>query len=338
MNDRLLKSALTFFLSAAIGLSALSSECARAAEQVSMRLKWLPQAQFAGFYVALAKHFYSDAGLDLTINPGGPNMNVETLVGSGTDQFGLAGGTESLLNSRARGLPVVGIGMDLQQTPNMYVAFKDSGIKAIEDFRGKKVSTWFTGAQYILYSVLAHKGVKQSEVTIVPQPATMTQFLNHQVDVATVNVYNSLLTLQAQGVHDLVIFKAEDYGVTSPEDMIIASEQVIKDKPDVVQAFLNASLKGWTYAFAHKKEAIDIVMAASPGLDRTHQEQMLDAIEKLMVAGQGASRGIGVIDKDTVGSVQKMLIDSGDLKAPVDLDHAIDARFWNAVPAADKKS
>jgi NitT/TauT family transport system substrate-binding protein len=122
---------------------------------VSVRLKWLAQAQFAGFYVAKAKGFYDQAGLDLTINPGGPNLNVETLVASGNDTFGLAGGTETVLLAREKGLPLVCIGVTVQKTPFTYVAYKDSGITKVKDFAGKKVATWFTGTQYTLYSMLA---------------------------------------------------------------------------------------------------------------------------------------------------------------------------------------
>ncbi|GAA5236332.1 ABC transporter substrate-binding protein [Verticiella sediminum] len=336
MKDDIVRRCVSALACALALVLAAGPTAATAAEKVSLRLKWLPQTQFAGFYVAQGKNFYADAGLDLTINPGGPNLNVETLVASGSDQFGLASGSEGLLHSRAKGLPIVGIGMNLQQTPNMYVAFKDSGIDSIEDFRGKRVSTWFTGAQYILYSVLAKAGIKQSELTIVPQPATTTQFVNRQLDVATVNVYNSLIALQTQGVTDLVLFKAEDYGVSSPQDVVIASERIVADKPEVVQAFLDATLKGWKYAFENKAEAVDIVMAAAPGLDRRHQELMLDEIEKLMYAGQGSTRGLGVIDVDTLASVQQMLLDYGALEREVDLGKAVDTRFWDAAPAAYK--
>ena len=150
---------------------------ASAAEKVSVRLKWLAQAQFAGFYVAKAKGFYEEGGLDLTINPGGPNLNVETLVASGNDTFGLAGGTETVLFAREKGLPLVCIGVTVQTTPFTYVTYKDSGITKVKDFAGKKVATWFTGTQYTLYSMLASAGVKQSDLTIVPQSGSLAPFV-----------------------------------------------------------------------------------------------------------------------------------------------------------------
>jgi NitT/TauT family transport system substrate-binding protein len=191
-----------------VALAVAGTGTAAAAEKVSLRLKWLAQAQFAGFYVAKAKGFYEQAGLDMTINPGGPNLNVETLVGSGNDTFGLAGGTEVVLLARERKVPVIGIGVTVQTTPFAYVTYKDSGIKTVKDFKGKKIATWFTGTQYTLYSILAHEGLSQSDVTIVPQPGSMTPFIDKQFDVAAATYYNELNTLKTQGLGDkLVLIK-----------------------------------------------------------------------------------------------------------------------------------
>jgi NitT/TauT family transport system substrate-binding protein len=319
-------------------LTLASTSSAIAAEKVSVRLKWLAQAQFAGFYVAKAKGFFEQAGLDMTINPGGPNLNVETLVGSGNDTFGLAGGTEVVLLARERKVPVVAIGVTVQTTPYAYVAYKDSGIKTVKDFKGKKVATWFTGTQYTLFSVLAHEGLAQSDLTIVPQPGSLTPFIDKQFDVAAVTYYNELNTLKAQGLGDkIVLIKPDDYGVTVQQDTILVSEKVRNEKPEQVQAFLNATAKGWKYALQNKTEAIDIIMAAGPSLNRKHQELMLDEFEKLMMAGQGTSMGILAMDMPGIGKVHDMLVQYKALKAPADLKTAYDTSFWTKIPVADKK-
>jgi NitT/TauT family transport system substrate-binding protein len=318
-------------------LTAWTASAPAAAEPISIRLKWVAQAQFAGIYVAKAKGFYSAAGLDATINPGGPNINVETLVASGADTFGVASGTEGMLYAREKGLPLVCIAMSQQMTPFGYVAYTDSGINSVKDFKGKKVATWFTGTQYTLYSVLAHEGLKQSEVQIVSQPFSMQPFIDKQYDVAAVTLYNELNTLHEQGVTNIKLFLPDDSGVTTQQDAIVTSEKMIKEKPAEVQAFLDATLKGWKYAFEHKGEAIDIVMAAGSGLERKHQELMLDEIAKLMTAKLGSSDGLGAIDLKSIGAVQDSLIEFKALKAPIDLKTAFDTSFWAKVPAGDKK-
>ncbi len=323
---------------ASVSFAMLASLPASAAEKVSVRLKWLAQAQFAGFYVAKAKGFYDQAGLDLTINPGGPNLNVETLVGSGNDTFGLAGGTETVLFAREKGLPLVCIGVTVQKTPFTYVTYKDSGIKTVKDFAGKKVATWFTGTQYTLYSMLASAGVKQSDLTIVPQSGSMAPFVEKQFDVAAATYYNELNTLKEQGLGDkLQLIRPDDYGVTVQQDTLLVSEKYRNEKPEQVQAFLNATVKGWKYALQNKKEAIDIIMAAAPSLNRAHQEAMLDEFEKLVKAGRGGTDGILALDMDLVGKMQTQLIDYKALKTPADLTKAYDGSFWAKVPVADKK-
>ncbi len=308
-----------------------------AADAVSVRLKWIAQAQFAGVYVAKAKGFYRDAGLDVTINPGGPNISVETLVASGADTFGIGAGTEGVLYAREKGLPLVCIGMSQQLTSFGYVTYDSSGINSIKDFKGKKVATWFVGTQYTLNSVLLRVGIKPSEVDIISQPFSMQPFIDKQFDVATVTVYGELNMLKEAGITNIKLFMPDDVGVTTQQDSIVTSEAEIKQKPAEVQAFLNATLEGWKYAFQHKSEAIDIVMAAGSGLQRKHQELMLDSIEKLMVARAGATEGLGAIDLPAIKSVQDNLLAFKALKTPVDLSAAFDTSFWEKVPAADKK-
>ena len=329
---------LRILAAVAASMALLAGMPASAAEKVSVRLKWLAQAQFAGFYVAKAKGFYDQAGLDLTINPGGPNLNVETLVASGNDTFGLAGGTETVLLAREKGLPLVCIGVTVQNTPFTYVTYKDSGITKVKDFAGKKVATWFTGTQYTLYSMLASAGVKQSDLTIVPQSGSMAPFVEKQFDVAGATYYNVLNTLKEQGLGDkLTLIKPDDYGVVVQQDTVLVSEKYRNEKPQQVQAFMNATIKGWKYALQNKKEAIDIVMAAAPSLNRAHQEAMLDEFEKLVKAGKGTTDGILAIDLPTVEKMQTQLVGYKALKAPADLSKAYDASFWNQVPAGDKK-
>jgi NitT/TauT family transport system substrate-binding protein len=326
-------------LAAALAVSLASSaiSVANAADSVSVRLKWVVQAQFAGIIVAKAKGFYSDAGLDMKINPGGPNLNVETLVASGADTFGIASGTEGMLFAREKNLPLVCIAMSQQITPFGYVTYDTSGINSVKDFKGKKVATWFTGTQYTLYSMLAHEGVPQSQVQIIAEPFSMQPFIDKQYDVAAVTLYNEANVLKEQGITNTKLFMPDDSGVTTQQDSFVTSEKMIKGKPAEVQAFLDASLKGWKYAFAHKAEAIDIVMAAGSGLERKHQELMLEVIEKLMVAKAGTTEGLGAIDMKSIAEVQNSLVEYKALKAPVDLKAAFDTSFWAKVPDEDKK-
>jgi NitT/TauT family transport system substrate-binding protein len=324
--------AISCALAVVLGASGAHAELAK----LSVRLKWLAQAQFAGFYVGVAKGYYKDAGIDLTINPGGPNLVAENLVASGADQFGLSGGEESLLASRDKEVPVVGLAVLHQHTPYGFVVKADSPIKSFDDVRGKKVSVFFTGGQYVLYSMLAARGIPQSEVTVIPQQVSMTPFLKGDVDMAAATFYNELLTLRSENV-PIRMYTAEELGISVPRDTLITSEKMIAEQPQLVQGFVTATLKGWKAALEQRAEAIDILMKAVPGLERPHQEAMLDEIAKLMVAGPATTEGIGVTDLATLANVNKMLTEYKVLKAPVDLAKAVDTSFWAKVPPSDKK-
>jgi NitT/TauT family transport system substrate-binding protein len=303
---------------------------------VSVRLKWLPQAQFAGYYVAKAKGWYADEGLDLTINPGGPNIIGENLVAAGTDTFGHGGGAASLLQAREKGLGILGIGMLFQETPYRFVALDKSGVKSFKDLKGKTVSTWFTGTQFMLQAMLRANGIDPKDVKIEAQANSMVPFIEGKVDVASVTVFNEALVLKRRGVTPAVVFNPADMGVNIPNESLIVNEKFAREHPKEVEAFLKASLRGWKYALTHQDEAVDILVKQQPSLDRTEQKEQLAALPALMLYGEAKTKGIGYIDPKSLEFSNKFLVENGVLKKPVDLKAAADASFWDKVPAADK--
>jgi NitT/TauT family transport system substrate-binding protein len=335
------RGAVVVFAAAVLAASALTAPSGATPEDLtkaSLRLKWLPQAQFAGFYVALAKGYYKAEGIDLTINPGGPNLLTENLVATGADTFGLSGGTDSVLAARDKALPIVSIGVLHQITPFIFVTRKDGPVKTLQDFKGKTVTTWFTGANLVLNGMLAKEGVKPDEVKIQPQQVSVTPFVEGNVDVITATYYNEFYTIQSRMPKDsLKTFVAEDYGITFPRDTLIVSETRAKEKPELVKAFLRASLKGWKDAFADPKGAVDTVMAVAPTLDRAQQEFMLAEVKRLMTAGKVVDNGLFWIDTDAIKTAHDFFLKYGVISKPVDLATAFDPRFIDSIPLADRR-
>jgi len=306
--------------------------------KASLRLKWLTQTQFAGFYYAQAKGYYKDEGIDLTINPGGPNLLTENLVATGADTFGLSGGTDSVMAGVDKGLPIVSIGVAHQITPFVFVTRKDGPIKTLKDFEGKKVTTWFTGANYVLFGMLGKAGIDKSKVDIQPQQVSMTPFINGDTDVATATYYNELWTVRDRmGNDNLRFFTAEESGITFPRDTLIVSKDTAKDKPELVKAFLRASIKGWREAAANPKDAVDIVMKIAPTLNRVQQESMLTEAYRLMTAGKAKTEGLFYIDQPAIKSAQDFLLANKVLTKPVDTQVAFDGSFLAAIAAADRR-
>jgi NitT/TauT family transport system substrate-binding protein len=324
-------------IAAAGALPAIGARAQTALTKASLRLKWLPQTQFAGFYLAKARGYYAAEGIDLTINPGGPNLLTENLVATGADTFGLSGGTDSVFAARDKGLPIVCIGIAHQVTPFVFVARADGPVKTLQDFRGKTVTTWFTGANYVLLGMLAQAGIKPTELSLQPQQVSMTPFIEGQSDVATATLYNEYYTLMTRmGADTLRRFVPEDYGITFPRDTLITSEATMKDKPDLVRGFLRASIKGWRDALRDPKAGVDGVMAMAPTLDRAAQEYMLTAAGKLMVAGNAGKDGLMWIDDAAVKSAHDFLLKYDVIKKPVDLAAAYNRSVLDAIPLADR--
>jgi NitT/TauT family transport system substrate-binding protein len=311
---------------------------ARSAEltPASLRLKWTPQAWYAGYYVAKAKGWYAEQGIDLTINPGGPNIIAENLVAAGADTFGNGGGAASLLVAREKGLPLVGIGMLHQQTPYRFAALDGSNIKKFSDLKGKTVSTWFTGPQFMLQAMLKSNGVDPKDVQIEAQGPSMDPLIQHKVDMAIVTVYNEALVLKRRGIVPAAVFNPADMGVNLPNESIITSEKVVKESPNLVQGFMNATLRGWKFALENPDESASILVNEIPGLKLDELKEQFAEIRPLMVYGKATQTGVALIDRDAMEAADKFLVENGVLKKPVDVDAAIDASFWNKVPA-DRK-
>jgi NitT/TauT family transport system substrate-binding protein len=333
MNRRHLLAALAAAVAIAQAAPAASAET-----KATLRLKWLPQAQFAGFYVAVAKGYYKAEGIDLVINPGGPNLLTENLVATGGDTFGLSGGTDSVLAARDKKLPVICIGIAHQMTPFVFVSRRDGPVKTPQDFRGRTVTTWFTGANHVLSAMLAKQGIKPEDVKIQPQQVSVTPFVDGSVDVVTATRYNELYTLQSRmGKDALRTFVTEDFGVSFPRDTLIVSESTAREKPELIRGFLRATIRGWKDAFADPKGAVDTIMAIAPTLDRAHQEFMLAEIKVLMTAGKAAQNGLFSIDPTAVKSAHDVMAEYKVIQNPVDLEAAFDPSFLESIPPADRR-
>jgi NitT/TauT family transport system substrate-binding protein len=331
---------LVAIVAAALAAGSLASAAPVAAQtltKASLRLKWLPQAQFAGYYLALEKGYYRDAGLDLAINPGGPNLLTENLVATGADTFGVSGGTESVLAARVKGLPIVCVGIAHQITPFVFVTRKDGPIKTIEDIPGHKTTAWFTGANLVLTAILASKGIDPKAANLMPQQVSFTPFVNGDVDVVVATRYADVALLRRRiGPDSLRLFDPEDFNITIPRDTLIVSEATAKEKPELVKAFLRASIRGWQEARRDPKAALDAVMKIAPTLERPVEEETLTEILKIMSAGPAATQGLFWIDPVVVKKAHDFLLEYKAISEPVDLKVAFLPEFLASIPAPDR--
>ncbi len=285
---------LVFATGLACGISLASG--AYAADKVTLQLKWVTQAQFAGYYVAKAKGYYKDAGLDVTINPGGPDVAPpQVIAGGGADV--IIDWMPSALASREKGVPLVNISQPFKKSGLELTCRKDTGIKTPQDFRGKTMGVWFGGNEYPFLAWMAKLGIKTNGspggVKIFKQGFNVDPLIQKQADCISTMTYNEYWQLIDSGFKpsQLVVFKYSDEGVGTLEDGLYVMQDKLKNPAFVAKMakFVKASMKGWDYARKHEDEAAKIVLAADTTGAQTyhHQRQMMGEIAKLLDPGNG---------------------------------------------------
>ncbi len=269
---------------------------ARAADPVTIQLKWVTQAQFAGYYVAQAKGFYKDAGLDVTINAGGPDVAPpQVIAGGGADV--VIDWMPSALASREKGVALVNISQPFKRSGLELTCRADTGIKKPADLKGKTLGVWFSGNEYPFLSWMAKLGFKTDGspggVKVLKQGFNVDPLLQKQADCISTMTYNEYWQVIDGGYKpdQLVVFKYEDEGVATLEDGLYVMEPKLKDQAFVAKMakFVQASMKGWDYARKNADEATKIVLAADTTGAQTekHQRRMMGEIAKLLDTGNG---------------------------------------------------
>ena len=289
-----MKRILATALASAVALAAAS---AGAADKVTLQLKWVTQAQFAGYYVAKDQGFYEAEGLDVEIKPGGPDVApAQVLAGGGADV--VLDWMPSALATREKGLPLVNIAQPFKHSGMMLTCRKDTGIKSPEDFRGKTLGVWFYGNEYPFLSWMSQLGIptdgSANGVTVLKQGFNVDPILQKQADCVSTMTYNEYWQIIDAGISpdDLVVFKYEDQGVSTLEDGIYVLEDALKDPAfeDRMVRFVRASMKGWKWAEENPDAAADIVLEndATGAQTEKHQKRMMGEIAKRTAGSNGA--------------------------------------------------
>src|SRR5579863_8370462 len=310
---------------ASLILLGLTSFCANAYadEAVTLRLKWFNQAQFAGFYVAKEKDFYKAAGLDVNIQPGGPDFPAIQMIAGGGEQFGVTG-ADQILVARSKGVPVVALAVIYRRNPFVLFSLAKSGIKAPTDYVGKNVGVKIGGNEELIYrAVLAKAKIDKSKLNEIPVKFDLAPLLSGAVDVWPGYLINEVLAAREKGF-DVNVVSPADYGIDLYADTLFTTEKMLKEKPDVVRKFVAATLKGWNEAIAHPEDAAKITVdVGGSKLTYDHELAMMKASLPLLT-GEGS---VGAMDDAHWNSMQALLVEGKFLKSPVDLPHAFTVDF-----------
>ncbi|HEV2335344.1 MAG TPA: ABC transporter substrate-binding protein [Stellaceae bacterium] len=293
---------------------------ADAADPLVLQLKWLPDAQFAGYYVAAAKGFYRDAGLDVTIKPGGPDINPsQVLAARGADVA--VDWLASALVARDRGVPEVNIAQIFQHSGMQLTCRRDSGVRRPADLKGKTLGVWFAGNEYPFLAWMAKLGLKTGgatpDVTILRQGAGVELLVEGRAACISTMSYNEYWQVIDAGLKpsQLVVFRYDDEGVATLEDGLYALPATIADPVtlDRLARFVRASVAGWRYAAApaHQAEAVGIVVQHSAGeaADPRQAARMLREVAKLVA---NREHGLGYLEPAAYERTVKVLLSAAN--------------------------
>lgn len=293
-------------------------------DAVTLQLKWVAQSQFAGYYAAKGEGYYDDECLDVTINPGGPDIVPEQVVAGGQADFGI-NFVPSLLSAREQGTNLVNIAQVFERSAMREISWKDSAIATPADLAGQKVAVWFGGNEFELLATLAKYGIdKDTGVELVQQPFDMNLLLERQVVAAAAMTYNELAqvletTDPATGdlyqLDQLNIIDFNEEGTAMLQDGVFTTEEWLADEQhqDIAARFLRASFRGWMFCRDNVDACVDYVLEQGPALPRGHQTWMMNEVNKLIWP---STAGIGQMDADLFTQTAEIAQQYGIIQSP----------------------
>lgn len=309
----------------------LSSACviafgqaASAADDISLRLPWLLNVQSAGYVMAKEKGFYEEAGLNVEIMPGGPNLNSTALVASGANTFGTNDVGQIALGA-ANGMDLVMVAACFQRHAGGVIALASSGIEKPADLAGKKLAYNEGGPWVLTKAMLAKAGVPLDKVDLVVSPSSEL-LMNGSVDAKTGFAINEAVAIDLKGKKTSVILPS-DYGVNAYLEVVFTTRKSVEENPDLVKRFVTATKKGYDYAYQHKDETVAAVLALNNQLDPAQQAAQLALQESYIYTDYSKKNGTCAFDPAVVKETVETLREFGGLKGELDVDKLYSTDF-----------
>jgi ABC-type nitrate/sulfonate/bicarbonate transport system substrate-binding protein len=275
--------------------------------KLNVRLGWLGNANSAGQIVALARGFYREEGLDVTLHEGGIAAPSVKTVAAGADDLGFANGPDLVISARAVGAPLKILAVIHQEGYHGFFVREDSGILTPNDWVGQRVGVKVGSPTYLYYQIILTKlGIDRTAIYEVPLGYDVHPFLTRDVDVLPGATNNEAITLEANGIR-LRYFLPADYGIPTMGNVLFTTEAMVRNSPDTMRRFVRATMRGWAWCKVQENRdvTIDYLIAYNPKLERLKEKRALE--ETLSLVGNGD------IDKDKLARIIDNQIHYGDL-------------------------
>jgi NitT/TauT family transport system substrate-binding protein len=300
---------------------------ASADEKVSVRLSYTPFAAHIPVYVAKAKGYFGDAGLNVDILPGRGSTFAAMTVGAGKEEFGVSDAA-AVLTARAKGVPIIALSNLQQDNGVAWIATEKSGITKVEDLKGRNVGILPGSSTTIFLQALMKKhGLTLDDVKpITWRPGTdLPLLLEGKID-SEATVYNNEVI--AWGIEHpelkLRVQPMASLGFDTPGYALVTSEELARKNPKMVKAFNAAALTGMEYAVAHPEEAVAILVQGAPELKPNVEAAKW---KEMIPATSSRSVGPGGLDRAKWEALNELLKTYGMIEAKVDLSAVLKSEF-----------
>ena len=239
--------------------SLAAAQPAFASDKATIQLKWLHDFQYAGYYAALEKGFYREAGLDVTIREGGPTADVEKDVASGRADFGV--GTSALLINRYKGQDFIVLGQIFQHSPAVLLTMRKSGIHSVSDMLGKRFM--YSNQLGDMIALLKKSGINDNSIKKIPHSGDPHDLINGKADVMLAYRFNEPFVMEQSG-EPYLTFSPLTAGIDFYGDNFFTTDRLVAKRPAFIEAFRKATLQGWAYALENKTEIAKLIAAKYP--------------------------------------------------------------------------
>lgn len=255
---------------------------ARSESEFRLQLRWTHQFQFAGYYMALERGYYEDAGLSVELVEGGPD-SLEPVTSMLDGRVDFAIGNSGVVIERMNGKPVVALAAIAQTSPIVWIVRADSDIHSPLDLAGKRLMLMPPPESAELLAMLRQEGINLKELDLVPTTLELDDLIEGRVDAYDGYSTNEPWHLETAGI-GYRLLKPRDYGVNFYNDVLVTRESLLEEYPAEVAAFREASLKGWHYAVENPEETIQVIHERyAPGKSLEHLRFEARELKKLIM-------------------------------------------------------
>ncbi|HAT08554.1 MAG TPA: nitrate ABC transporter substrate-binding protein [Rhodobiaceae bacterium] len=302
-----------------------------ALEAVTFATDWKAQAEQGGFYQAKAQGLYEKAGLDVTIRGGGPGVNIPQLLGAGVIDFGMGSNSFIPLNMVRAGVPAKAVMAAFQKDPQVLIAHKRADISTLADIKGKPVM--IADASINAFWVWLRAKYDFSDRQIRKYTFNLAPFLVDQQAIQQGYVTSEPYTISTRGGFEPQVFLLSDFGYPSYAAMVLAQNRLIEDRPELVQAFVNASIEGWrSYVYGDPRPGNKLILAANPDMRQDIIDQAIEQIRQrgMLASPDTAKNGLGAMSAARWQSFFKIMSENGVYPTKLNWQNAFTTDFTNA--------